>query len=84
MMNRAAETPSEPFKQGVVRRDPAAAPRAPERSLDDRGLARFAFGLADRAEEAPPAKPRPAPKRRALTMPDLFDGGAVPPCLQDD
>lgn len=87
MMNRAAETPSEPFKQGVVRREPAASPRAPERSLDNQGLARWAFGLVDRTEEAPApraAGPRPSAKRKALTMPDLFDGGAVPPCLQDD
>ena len=80
---RNDDTPSEPFKQGVVRRD------RPERSLDDKSLASWAFGLAPKSDEVPAPRAtapvqRPSTKRKALTMPDLFDAGAVPPCLRDD
>ncbi|MCO5170511.1 MAG: hypothetical protein M9894_29605 [Planctomycetes bacterium] len=105
MVPRPEETPAEPFRQGLIRREPAAPPRAesaprptppaapapPRPAANPRpgtfDLAAWVFGLVPRSDDdgpAPPPRRSPPPKRKALTMPDLFEGGAMPPCLEDD
>lgn len=110
---RPEETPAEPFRQGLLRREPpprrpapgtpAAPPPSPAPSPAPPpppaptpppcprpggfDLASWVFGLVPRGDDEP-EKPRrplpPPPRRKALTMPDLFEGGAAPPCLDDD
>lgn len=59
-------------------------------------LTAWVHGIARRVDEPTPAAPtnvaalrrpaRPAapPARKPLTLPDLFEGPAVPPCLEDE
>lgn len=71
---------------------PAGTPHAGERGRFD--LTAWVFGLVPQRSEpgvgdpAPAAgaarRTAPAPKRKALTMPDLFEQPATPPCLRDD
>ena len=50
-------------------------------------LTSWVFGLVPRRDEETPPRPSPRPptaRRKPITMPDLFDEPATPPCLRDD
>src|SRR5690606_31837520 len=85
--------PTPPAQQAPREPEPTRRPE-PRGQFD---LAAWVFGLVPaRDPDAPPtststsapapAARRPArpPARKALTMPDLFEGAPVPPCLDDD
>lgn len=84
LVPRVEETPVE-----------APRPRVAARREQPFDLSAWVHGVAPRAELTPPvptnvaalrrqARPAPAPARKALTLPDLFEGPAVPPCLEDE
>lgn len=71
----------------------SAAEGEPARRRERFDLGAWVFGMVQPLERTPDAptnvaalrRRRPAPPaRKALTLPDLFDGAAVPPCLRDD
>jgi hypothetical protein len=71
---------------------PAPAPPPSRARRETFDLSAWVQGLTRPLEETPAEPFRtglikrtpPPPKRKAITMNDLFDGPAVPPCLQDD
>ncbi len=84
-----APAPSAPSARAE---EPAPAPR-PAARRDRFDLAAWVFGVARQVEPTPatPTKlaglrrgPSAPPARKPVTLPDLFEGAAVPPCLRDD
>lgn len=92
---RPAAAPAPPAPPPPAPSPRTAEPR-PARRGSTRGsfdLAAWVFGLVPRTDDEPVAAPEPTrarpprprpPARRPLTMPDLFEGAPVPPCLDDD
>lgn len=92
---RFSAPPAEEAAAAPTPAQPAAATRPPPRAERPRfDLTGWVYGLVPQRSEpgvdAPAPSPgaarrsAPAPKRKALTMPDLFDQPATPPCLRDD